>query len=245
MENYNCNYLREKLKYWNLSLSEKQEQQFILYYNLLIAKNEVMNLTGITDFNEVLDKHFLDSISISRIYTLDEKSSIQMIDVGTGAGFPGIPLKIMFPNIKITLLDSLLKRINFLDELVTELNLSDVELIHGRAEDFAKKETYRETFDIATSRAVANLSSLSEICLPFVKVGGSFISYKSDKLESELLKAKGAISTLGGLIDGQKTFILPETDLNRSLLLIKKIENTPSKYPRKAGIPFKRPLVSS
>lgn len=236
------NYLNEKLKEWNLSLTSLQKKQFFDYFELLVEKNKVMNLTGITDFYEVMDKHFLDSISMCRAIGLDEKSTYEIIDVGTGAGFPGIPLKIMFPNLKITLLDSLLKRINFLEEVVAKLNLTDVELIHGRAEDFGKMDEYREKFDIATSRAVANLSSLSEICIPFVKKEGLFISYKSDKLEEELSGVNHVLSLLGGVIEKQESLILPQTDLFRNLLLIKKVDFTPSKYPRKAGFPFKRPL---
>lgn len=236
------NYLNEKLKEWDLSLTSFQKKQFFDYFELLVEKNKVMNLTGITDFYEVMDKHFLDSISMCRAIGLDEKSTYEIIDVGTGAGFPGIPLKIMFPNLKITLLDSLLKRINFLEEVVAKLNLTDVELIHGRAEDFGKMDEFREKFDIATSRAVANLSSLSEICIPFVKKEGLFISYKSDKLEEELSGVNHVLSLLGGVIEKQESLILPQTDLFRNLLLIKKIDFTPSKYPRKAGIPFKRPL---
>lgn len=236
------NYLNEKLKEWNLSLTSLQKKQFFDYFELLVEKNKVMNLTGITDFYEVMDKHFLDSISMCKAIGLDEKSTYEIIDVGTGAGFPGIPLKIMFPNLKITLLDSLLKRINFLEEVVAKLNLTDVELIHGRAEDFGKMDEFREKFDIATSRAVANLSSLSEICIPFVKKEGLFISYKSDKLEEELSGVNHVLSLLGGVIEKQESLILPQTDLFRNLLLIKKVDFTPSKYPRKAGIPFKRPL---
>ena len=236
------NYLNEKLKEWNLSLTSLQKKQFFDYFELLVEKNKVMNLTGITDFYEVMDKHFLDSISMCKAIGLDEKSTYEIIDVGTGAGFPCIPLKIMFPNLKITLLDSLLKRINFLEEVVAKLNLTDVELIHGRAEDFGKMDEYREKFDIVTSRAVANLSSLSEICIPFVKKEGLFISYKSDKLEEELSGVNHVLSLLGGVIEKQESLILPQTDLFRNLLLIKKVDFTPSKYPRKAGIPFKRPL---
>lgn len=235
-------YLNDKLKEWNLSISSLQEKQFIDFYELLVEKNKVMNLTGITDFYEVMDKHFLDSISMCKAIDLNETSTYHLIDVGTGAGFPGIPLKIMFPNLRITLLDSLHKRIKFLDEVVKKLNLEHVELIHGRAEDFGKMEEYRETYDLATSRAVANLSSLSEICLPFVKRDGFFISYKSEKLETELSGANHVLSLLGGEIERQESFFLPQTELFRNLLVIKKSNFTPDKFPRKAGLPFKRPL---
>lgn len=242
MNSKDVKYLNDKLTEWDLSLSEKQKRQFYDYFKLLVERNSVMNLTGITDFYEVMDKHFLDSISMCKAIALNENSDYHLIDVGTGAGFPGVPLKIMFPNLKVTLLDSLLKRINFLDEVVTKLELENVELIHGRAEDYGKLDVYRETFDISTSRAVANLSSLSEICLPFVKKDGVFISYKSEKLEDELESSEQVLALLGGKINKQESFFLPETDLFRNLLVIKKMDFTPSKYPRKAGIPFKRPL---
>lgn len=243
MNSKDVKYLNDKLMEWDLCLSLKQKQQFFDYYDLLVKKNSVMNLTGITDFYEVMDKHFLDSISMCKAISLAEDSTYHLIDVGTGAGFPGIPLKIMFPNLKVTLLDSLLKRIKFLDEVVEKLGLQNVELIHGRAEDYGKLDVYRETYDIATSRAVANLSSLSEICLPFVKKDGVFISYKSEKLEDELESAEQVLALLGGKIETQESFILPKTDLFRNLLVIKKVDFTPGKYPRKAGIPFKRPLA--
>jgi 16S rRNA (guanine527-N7)-methyltransferase len=242
MNSKDVKYLNDKLTEWDLSLSEKQKTQFFVYFELLVERNSVMNLTGITDFYEVMDKHFLDSISMCKAISLNENSDYHLIDVGTGAGFPGVPLKIMFPSLKVTLLDSLLKRINFLDEVVTKLELENVELIHGRAEDYGKLDVYRETFDIATSRAVANLSSLSEICLPFVKKDGVFISYKSEKLEDELESSEQVLALLGGKINKQESFFLPETDLFRNLLVIGKVDLTPSKYPRKAGIPFKRPL---
>ena len=188
------------MKLLDIELSEKQAEQFKNYYDLLIEWNSKINLTAITDYNEVLVKHFEDSISIMNI--LDMNSVDSVIDIGTGAGFPGIPIKIMFPHIKLTLLDSLNKRINFLNLVIEELGLDNVKTIHGRAEDYAKDAEYRENYDLVVSRAVANLSTLSELCLPFVKVGGYFISYKSDKSNEEIENAKHAYDLLGGkLID--------------------------------------------
>ena len=223
------------------------------YYELLVEWNQVMNLTAITDFDEVLKKHFIDSLSLIKVYNVNSKmnseisselnSSISIIDVGTGAGFPGIPLKIAFPELKITLLDSLNKRINFLNTIIEELGLEDIETIHGRAEDFSKKGMLREKFDLCVSRAVANLSTLSEYCLPYVKVGGKFISYKSEKITEEIEIAKKAVSVLGGKIEDQVEFMIPNSDIYRNLVVINKNKKTPDKYPRKAGIPAKSPIL--
>lgn len=230
------------LKQLHLELSKKQILQFISYYELLIDWNSRMNLTAITEFEDVLKKHFIDSLSlISAVSDLAQKQ-YDLIDVGTGAGFPGIPLKIAFPNLKITLLDSLNKRIQFLDAVIQNLSLTGVETVHGRAEDFAKPEKLRECFDLAVSRAVSNLSILSEYCLPFVKQGGYFISYKSEKISEETEAAKNAITLLGGKIQKQVDFTLPNSDIYRNFLLIEKVSATPKKYPRKAGLPSKEPL---
>ena len=230
------------LKQLHLELSKKQILQFISYYELLIDWNSRMNLTAITEFEDVLKKHFIDSLSlISAVSNLAQKQ-YDLIDVGTGAGFPGIPLKIAFPNLKITLLDSLNKRIQFLNEVICKLELQDIEAVHGRAEDFAKPDQFRERFDLCVSRAVANLSTLSELCLPFVKIGGSFISYKSEKIEEEAKNAKAAIFLLGGKVTDQVDFTLPNSDLYRNLFCIEKVNGTPKKYPRKAGLPAKDPL---
>lgn len=230
------------LKQLHLELSKKQILQFISYYELLIDWNSRMNLTAITEFEDVLKKHFIDSLSlISAVSDLAQKQ-YDLIDVGTGAGFPGIPLKIAFPNLKITLLDSLNKRIQFLNEVICKLELQDIEAVHGRAEDFAKPDQFRERFDLCVSRAVANLSTLSEYCIPFVKPGGFFISYKSEKVNVELEEAKKAISVLGGSFQKNIEFLLPHSDITRNFIVIQKKNKTPLKYPRKAGLPSKEPI---
>lgn len=232
--------LEIKLKELNIQINEIQNKQFDTFYSMLVEWNKVMNLTGITEYEEVIEKHFVDSLSIVNIFDLSEVNTV--IDVGTGAGFPGIPLKIAFPHLKITLLDSLNKRIHFLDSVIDELKLDGIYTIHGRAEDFAKKDDYRERYDLCVSRAVANLSTLSEYCLPYIRVGGMFISYKSGDVDDEVLESKKAISILGGKLDNVVKFQLPGTDINRSFIKIEKIKNTGKKYPRKAGLPSKEPL---
>lgn len=232
--------LEIKLKELNIQINEIQKKQFDTFYSMLVEWNKVMNLTGITEYEEVIEKHFVDSLSIVNIFDLSEVNTV--IDVGTGAGFPGIPLKIAFPNLKITLLDSLNKRIHFLDSVIDKLKLDGIYTIHGRAEDFAKKDDYRERYDLCVSRAVANLSTLSEYCLPYIRVGGMFISYKSGDVDDEVLESKKAISILGGKLDNVVKFQLPGTDINRSFIKIEKIKNTGKKYPRKAGLPSKEPL---
>lgn len=231
----------EELRQLEIIINEEQEKQFITYYELLIKWNSFMNLTTITEFDEVLIKHFVDSLSLIKAYDLAKESSI--IDIGTGAGFPGIPLKIVYPHLQITLLDSLMKRTKFLNEVKEKLELSGLDVIHGRAEDYAKPEALREKFDLCVSRAVANLATLSEYCLPFVKTGGFFISYKSDHVTEELWSAKKAIAILGGKIENQVEFTLPGTDICRNLLVIKKSKLTPKQFPRKAGLPGKEPIA--
>lgn len=224
-----------------VSLSEKQMEQFYRYYELLTEWNKVMNLTAITEMSEVVTKHFADSLSLNLAVPELGKHPWNIIDVGTGAGFPGIPLKIAYPNIKITLLDSLNKRIKFLNTVTEELDLDCVETIHGRAEDYGSDTKYRETYDLCVSRAVANLATLSEYCLPFVKVGGCFIPYKSGKLEEELKNGTGAVGKLGSEIEKIVDFTLPNQDI-RNLVVIRKKKVLSRKYPRKAGIPGKEPL---
>lgn len=223
-----------------IALEPSQMDQFMKYYELLVEWNHFMNLTAITEFYDVCTKHFIDSISLCRV--LDCSKEQTLIDVGTGAGFPGIPLKIVFPNLTVTLLDSLGKRVNFLNIVIDGLGLERIEAIHGRAEDFAKPDLLREKFDVCVSRAVANLASLSEYCLPYVKTNGFFVSYKSEKVSEEIQNAKKAIALLGGEIFHQEEFILPNSDIYRNLLVIQKIKATPKKYPRKAGLPTKEPL---
>lgn len=230
----------QELEMLGIQLTDVQKEQFDRYYELLIEWNRVMNLTGITEYDEVNLKHFTDSLTIVRIKNMKNVSTL--IDVGTGAGFPGIPIKIAFPYIKVTLLDSLNKRIKFLNQVVEELDLKDVVTLHGRAEDYAKKEEYREQFDLCASRAVANLCTLSEYCLPFVKKGGCFISYKSADSDEEIEQSKKALDILGGKIEKVDKFVLPGSDMGRALVMVEKVKNTPRKYPRKAGVPSKEPL---
>lgn len=235
---YNFDSLIQEAKRYGVDLSEKQLQQFELYYEMLIEKNKVMNLTAITEFDEVLEKHFLDSIALIQVVNLYEP--LQVMDMGTGAGFPGIPLKIAFPSLQVTLSDSLNKRILFLQEVIDELQLNGIEAIHGRAEDLSRKREYRENFDLVVSRAVANLSTLSEYCLPFAKVGGQFISYKSGDCDVEVKAAEHAIEVLGGQITSITKFNLGES--KRAFIQIDKTKATAKKYPRKAGTPSKEPL---
>lgn len=234
------NLLKEKMQRIHVILDDRQLQQFYRFYEMLVEWNKVMNLTGITQYDEIVDKHFVDSLSIVENFDLSGINKI--IDVGTGAGFPGIPLKIVFPNIEMVLLDSLNKRIKFLDHVIEELNLTDIHTIHGRAEDYARQKDYREQFDLCVSRAVANLATLSEYCIPYVKIGGIFISYKSGNIDEEILEAEKAVKILGGSIEDVFKFQLPQTDIKRSFVKIAKVKSTSGKYPRKSGTPSKEPI---
>lgn len=235
---YDFTKFRNSMNSIGIELTDSQLNAFETYYDMLIDRNKVMNLTAITEFDEVMDKHFLDSVYLFRSIKL--KADYKLIDIGTGAGFPGIPLKIVFPELKITLLDSLNKRVGFLNDVIDELNLNDIEAIHGRAEDIARDKAYRASYDIAVSRAVANLSTLSEYCLPFVKIGGKFVSYKSGDCADEVDNAKAAIHLLGGKINKIDEFSYSNN--SRSFIVIDKVMNTSNKYPRKAGLPSKKPL---
>ncbi len=238
---YSLDLLINAFKKINIELTDKQAGQFVKYYEMLVEKNKVMNLTTITEYSDVVVKHFADSLLVSNV--IDLKSVNNIIDVGTGAGFPGIPIKIVFPDIKVTLLDSLNKRINFLNEVITELELENVKCIHGRAEDYGHNSEYREKYELCVSRAVANLSTLSEYCLPFIKVNGNFISYKASNIDEELSGAVNAIAKLGGKIEHTITLELPnETEVERNFVVIRKISKLNNKYPRKSGTPSKEPL---
>jgi len=221
-------------------LTEEQKEKFYKYYTFLVEWNNKMNLTAITDMEGVIYKHFLDSLSIVKVAGLNNLVSAKIIDIGTGAGFPGIPLKIVFPDTEVLLLDSLNKRITFLNEVIGQLGLEKISCIHGRAEEFSRKAEYREQYDIAVSRAVARLNSLCELCIPFVKSGGNFVSYKASKAYEEIEEAKNAISLLGGKLEVSTELILNKEE--RVLVNIKKIKATPTKYPRAGGKPLNNPL---
>lgn len=240
MMEYNLDKFKSGLKKLKIELTKNQLQQFLTYYQMLIEKNKVMNLTAITEFEDVVEKHFLDSLSLTE--QIDLKQNIKILDLGTGAGFPGIPLKIAFPELEIVLMDSLNKRITFLKEVIDELKLEKISAVHGRAEEMARKPEYREQFEICVSRAVANLASLSEYCLPFVSLHGKFISYKSGEIEEEIVGAQKAVFLLGGKIKEVNKFRLVENNAERSFVQIEKVKKTPKIYPRKAGTPSKDPI---
>lgn len=240
MKKYDTLKFQDDLDALCIHLSDSQIEQFLLYYEMISERNQVMNLTAIFEYEDVLKKHFVDSLCLVKACELS--AGISLIDVGTGAGFPGLALKIAFPDLNVTLLDSLNKRIIFLNDAIKKLGLKNIKAIHGRAEDLAKLEMFREKYDICVSRAVANLSTLSEYCLPFVNVGGMFIAYKSEKVFEELLSSEHSISLLGGELERQVEFNLPNSDIYRNLVIIRKNIMTPKKFPRKAGIPSREPL---
>ena len=233
------NEIQKYLEKMNIVLSGTQKEQFYKYMNLLIEWNEKINLTAIIEPKEIILKHFIDSITINNYIEEEEK----VIDVGTGAGFPGIPLKISKPEIQVELLDSLNKRINFLNIIIEKLELKNIKATHARVEEFAKNKNNREKYDVATSRAVANLNVLVEYLLPLVKVGGKCICMKGPNIEEEINGSKKAIEVLGGKIEKVEEFNLPDTDMKRTIIIIRKIKNTPAKYPRKPGTPSKEPII--
>jgi 16S rRNA (guanine527-N7)-methyltransferase len=232
------NKMKSILKEININITDEQLKKFFNYMNLMLEWNEKINLTAITEVDDVIMKHFVDCLTL--LDYLKENETI--VDVGTGAGFPGIPLAIMNEKNEFTLVDSLNKRINFLNDVKEKINLKNVTTIHARAEEFGQNKKYREQFDIAVSRAVANLSVLVEFLLPMIKVNGKVICMKGSQIKEELEEAKFAIKELGGIIKERKEFYLPGTDIKRNIIIIEKIKNTPKKYPRKAGTPSKQPL---
>ncbi|MFA9463447.1 MAG: 16S rRNA (guanine(527)-N(7))-methyltransferase RsmG [Velocimicrobium sp.] len=232
--------IKQEIQKLEIEISDNQCDQLLQYYELLIEWNEFMNLTTITDFDDVLTKHFIDSLELVKVIDLNQEYSL--LDLGTGAGFPGIPLKIVFPNLKVTLLDSLNKRVKFLNQVIETLSIKNIYAFHGRAEDYAKDKEYREQYDLCVSRAVANLATLSEYCIPYVKKQGYFIPYKSGKIEEEVEAAKKAIHVLGGKIERIENFNLIDTNMERSFVVIKKCKETPNKYPRNAGKPTREPI---
>lgn len=238
--NKEIDFFIDSLDKFQLKISDKQIEQFIKFYEFLIEKNKVMNLTGITELKDVITKHFVDSLSIVKIIDMNNVESL--IDMGTGAGFPGVPIKIMFPDINVVLMDSLNKRINFLREASIICGLDKIDFVHGRAEELGRNKDYREKFDLCVSRAVADLSVLSEYCMPFVKVNGAFICYKSGNSQEEINNAQKAIRLLSGEIDRKEDFILPGSDFGRTLVKIDKIKPIGKSYPRKAGVPTRNPL---
>ncbi len=232
----------QELSKRNFKLNEKQINQFNQYFTSLIEANQHVNLTRITEENDVYLKHFFDSITPLLMFDELFKAGSNLCDIGAGAGFPSIPLKIIKPEIKVTIVDSLGKRLTFLQELVDKLDLKDVTLVHGRAEDVGQNKQYREQFDLVTARAVANMAVLSEYCLPLVKKGGSFIALKGPKADDELKDSQKAITTLGGKVSEAEELQLPYSDEERTLILVQKVKMTPKKYPRQAGTPHRKPI---
>lgn len=234
-ENRICAYL-ERI---HIELDDKKIMQFYKYMNLLIEWNKKINLTTIINPEDIIVKHFVDSVMISNYI----KKDLKVVDIGTGAGFPGIPLKIVRDDIEIVLVDALNKRVNFLNEVIKTIQLEKIQIIHGRVEEFAKDKKYRENFDVATSRAVANMTTLAEYMLPLVKVNGKMLCMKGPGFKEEIFNSRKAIDILGGQLEKVDEYRLPKTDIKRSIIVVKKIKNTPQKYPRKPGTPAKEPLI--
>ncbi len=235
--------IRDAMNSIHVSLDDQQVGQLQKYYEMTVEKNQVMNLTAITEFHDFVIRHFLDSLLFSdRILEKFTRKDLSVIDVGTGAGFPGIPLKIAYPALKVTLLDSLNKRLLFLNDVISAIGLENTSTVHYRAEDGARDRLLREKYDLAVSRAVANMSTLAEYCIPYVKPGGLFVAYKSDSSEEELKKSEKVIEMLGGKVEEVLTGTISGTDINRNIILIRKVRNTSNRYPRKAGIPSREPL---
>lgn len=239
--NSNLTNLYNGLDYLGISYNDNQISKICTFFEMVISKNKVMNLTSIIKFDDFIDKHVIDSLAIESAFS-SFNDGVKVIDVGCGAGFPGIILAIMYPNSRFTLLDSLSKRINFIDEVINRLYLNNVETISGRAEDYGRDPLYREQFNLCVTRAVAEINTLVEFTLPFVRVGGQLIAYKSVNLADELERGSNAISILSGSINRIEDVKIPNTDYERKLLIVDKIDNTSDKYPRRAGIPKKRPL---
>lgn len=234
-------FLSDFLKKYDYILKDEQKQMFDKYYKMLVETNKVMNLTAITEFDEVEEKHFIDSAAIISCFDLNKIDS--MIDVGTGAGFPGLPLKILLPHLKVVLADSLNKRVKFLNSVIDELGLKDITAIHGRAEEIGRNKEYRERFDLCVSRAVARMSVLSEYCLPLVKVNGYFIPFKAGNSQEEINEGNRAVEILGGKIEKVENITIGPSELLRTFPVIRKVKNTSGKYPRKAGLPVKDPIL--
>lgn len=231
-------YMQDLAQKINIEISDEEIIKFYKYMELLLDWNEKINLTAITEQNDIILKHFIDSLTIQKYL----KNNVKVVDIGTGAGFPGIPLAIMNKTCEFTLVDSLNKRINFLNEVKQNIKLDNIIAIHSRAEDFGQNKVYREKFDVAVSRAVANLSVLLEYLLPAIKVGGKVICMKGSQIEEELKEAEFCIKELGGIVIKVEDFCLPDSDMKRNVVIIEKIKSTPKKYPRKAGVPAKQPL---
>ena len=243
-EMFHVKHFQAQLHELGIEITDEQLKKFYLYYRELVKWNTVINLTAITELPDVLEKHFLDSLSIVKVIPKEKlNAGISLIDIGTGAGFPGIPLAIVFQKTKVVLMDSLNKRLNFLNRMIEELHLENARTVHARAEDLARQKNYREKFDVVCSRAVASLNVLSEYCIPFAGTGGEFVAYKSENADEEIRKAGRAVKVLGGEFRTAEKFLLPDTDYERVLICITKKKPTPPAYPRKAGTPSKDPII--